>query len=120
SSVPASAAFVDRSAALFVVFAAFFAAAFPEPAFFAVADSAVAVSADFFAAFVAFFAAFVAFFADLVAAFFAAAFPAPAGASGSSASAGAAGGRERSEEHTSELQSREKIVCRLLLEKKKT
>src|SRR5690606_39862731 len=27
--------------------------------------------------------------------------------------------RERSEEHTSELQSREKIVCRLLLEKKK-
>src|SRR5690606_39301483 len=26
----------------------------------------------------------------------------------------------RSEEHTSELQSREKIVCRLLLEKKKT
>src|SRR5207302_2234851 len=28
--------------------------------------------------------------------------------------------RERSEEHTSELQSREKLVCRLLLEKKKT
>src|SRR5690606_42072593 len=27
--------------------------------------------------------------------------------------------RERSEEHTSELQSRENIVCRLLLEKKK-
>src|SRR5207302_10910510 len=27
--------------------------------------------------------------------------------------------RNRSEEHTSELQSREKIVCRLLLEKKK-
>src|SRR5690606_40632876 len=27
---------------------------------------------------------------------------------------------ERSEEHTSELQSREKLVCRLLLEKKKT
>src|SRR5690606_41722569 len=26
----------------------------------------------------------------------------------------------RSEEHTSELQSREKLVCRLLLEKKKT
>src|SRR5690606_41391649 len=26
--------------------------------------------------------------------------------------------RERSEEHTSELQSREKLVCRLLLEKK--
>src|SRR5690606_42112853 len=36
----------------------------------------------------------------------------------------AVGGRrhrriERSEEHTSELQSREKLVCRLLLEKKK-
>src|SRR2546430_12904010 len=29
-------------------------------------------------------------------------------------------GRERSEEHTSELQSQSKIVCRLLLEKKKT
>src|SRR5690606_41403099 len=28
--------------------------------------------------------------------------------------------RHRSEEHTSELQSREKLVCRLLLEKKKT
>src|SRR5690606_39510759 len=28
-------------------------------------------------------------------------------------------GRSRSEEHTSELQSREKLVCRLLLEKKK-
>src|SRR5690606_39852447 len=28
--------------------------------------------------------------------------------------------RSRSEEHTSELQSREKLVCRLLLEKKKT
>src|SRR5690606_41190275 len=28
-------------------------------------------------------------------------------------------GTKRSEEHTSELQSREKIVCRLLLEKKK-
>src|SRR5690606_41343058 len=27
--------------------------------------------------------------------------------------------RHRSEEHTSELQSREKLVCRLLLEKKK-
>src|SRR5690606_40039780 len=32
--------------------------------------------------------------------------------------AGAAG-RDRSEEHTSELQSRENLVCRLLLEKKK-
>src|SRR5690606_41947463 len=29
------------------------------------------------------------------------------------------GDRERSEEHTSELQSRENLVCRLLLEKKK-
>src|SRR5258707_8754638 len=31
----------------------------------------------------------------------------------------AAGQRERSEEHTSELQSRQYLVCRLLLEKKK-
>src|SRR5436309_11537651 len=31
----------------------------------------------------------------------------------------AAGARFRSEEHTSELQSRENLVCRLLLEKKK-
>src|SRR3712207_7450478 len=31
-----------------------------------------------------------------------------------------AGRRHRSEEHTSELQSRQYIVCRLLLEKKKT
>src|SRR5215813_14385145 len=30
-----------------------------------------------------------------------------------------AGGRPRSEEHTSELQSRPHLVCRLLLEKKK-
>src|SRR5215469_18395956 len=30
------------------------------------------------------------------------------------------GGRRRSEEHTSELQSRRDLVCRLLLEKKKT
>src|SRR5690606_41573317 len=29
------------------------------------------------------------------------------------------GGQSRSEEHTSELQSRENLVCRLLLEKKK-
>src|SRR5690606_41057681 len=29
------------------------------------------------------------------------------------------GHRDRSEEHTSELQSREKLVCRLLLEKKR-
>src|SRR5438874_6452453 len=31
-----------------------------------------------------------------------------------------ASARERSEEHTSELQSRRDLVCRLLLEKKKT
>src|SRR3712207_7559564 len=31
----------------------------------------------------------------------------------------AAGGEQRSEEHTSELQSRQYLVCRLLLEKKK-
>src|SRR2546430_10479871 len=30
------------------------------------------------------------------------------------------GGRQRSEEHTSELQSQSNLVCRLLLEKKKT
>src|SRR3712207_7508075 len=30
------------------------------------------------------------------------------------------GGADRSEEHTSELQSRQYLVCRLLLEKKKT
>src|SRR3712207_8995144 len=33
---------------------------------------------------------------------------------------GRAEGRSRSEEHTSELQSRQYLVCRLLLEKKKT
>src|SRR5947209_8955230 len=32
---------------------------------------------------------------------------------------GTAGSRSRSEEHTSELQSRQYLVCRLLLEKKK-
>src|SRR5690349_23479350 len=32
---------------------------------------------------------------------------------------GPCGGRTRSEEHTSELQSRRDLVCRLLLEKKK-
>src|SRR5438270_10023009 len=32
---------------------------------------------------------------------------------------GPAGGRDRSEEHTSELQSQSNLVCRLLLEKKK-
>src|SRR3989449_7607819 len=36
------------------------------------------------------------------------------------AEAGAAFGDARSEEHTSELQSRLHLVCRLLLEKKKT
>src|SRR5690606_42096156 len=34
------------------------------------------------------------------------------------AGVGQIGGRIRSEEHTSELQSRENLVCRLLLEKK--
>src|SRR2546422_4308182 len=33
---------------------------------------------------------------------------------------GGSGGMQRSEEHTSELQSRLHLVCRLLLEKKKT
>src|SRR6202043_4207730 len=33
---------------------------------------------------------------------------------------GTRGARDRSEEHTSELQSRPHLVCRLLLEKKKT
>src|SRR3712207_8532712 len=33
---------------------------------------------------------------------------------------GTAAGEERSEEHTSELQSRQYLVCRLLLEKKNT
>src|SRR5947209_5111767 len=33
---------------------------------------------------------------------------------------GALPGKDRSEEHTSELQSRQYLVCRLLLEKKKT
>src|SRR3712207_7128033 len=46
-----------------------------------------------------------------------------AGAAGLEVVAGAAGDRERralrSEEHTSELQSRQYLVCRLLLEKKK-
>src|SRR3712207_7945094 len=39
----------------------------------------------------------------------------PAGGAASSRTAG-----DRSEEHTSELQSRQYLVCRLLLEKKKT
>src|SRR5688572_31638267 len=38
----------------------------------------------------------------------------------SSASVRASGRDERSEEHTSELQSQSNLVCRLLLEKKKT
>src|SRR5690606_42096286 len=38
---------------------------------------------------------------------------------GQQVAAGAGAGYNRSEEHTSELQSREKLVCRLLLEKKK-
>src|SRR3712207_9352889 len=43
----------------------------------------------------------------------------PRGAGGRSDPARrAAGGRRRSEEHTSELQSRQYLVCRLLLEKK--
>src|SRR3712207_6876686 len=37
-----------------------------------------------------------------------------------SGAAEALGGTVRSEEHTSELQSRQYLVCRLLLEKKKT
>src|SRR5690606_41691249 len=48
--------------------------------------------------------------------------PWPEGAIQECVGAGAAGARgvtERSEEHTSELQSRENLVCRLLLEKKK-
>src|SRR5690606_41601043 len=50
--------------------------------------------------------------------------PAPARRGGSTTSAGSVGGAAagpttRSEEHTSELQSRENLVCRLLLEKKK-
>src|SRR5690606_41007527 len=45
----------------------------------------------------------------------------PAGAAGQGRHPGRAGQgiRSRSEEHTSELQSRENLVCRLLLEKKK-
>src|SRR3712207_7262261 len=47
-----------------------------------------------------------------------------AAAGGTVVSAGKGGpgqvGSERSEEHTSELQSRQYLVCRLLLEKKKT
>src|SRR2546429_5003857 len=42
-----------------------------------------------------------------------------AGPAGKAPAAGQAAGRDRSEEHTSELQSRLHLVCRLLLEKKK-
>src|SRR3712207_8257480 len=50
--------------------------------------------------------------------------PAPAQPGGGGLDEGAGGGLallalERSEEHTSELQSRQYLVCRLLLEKKK-
>src|SRR3712207_7824022 len=48
--------------------------------------------------------------------------PAPAAAAGARAVGSdrhAADARHRSEEHTSELQSRQYLVCRLLLEKKK-
>src|SRR5690606_41962430 len=41
------------------------------------------------------------------------------GAEDQAAEASVADGADRSEEHTSELQSRENLVCRLLLEKKK-
>src|SRR3712207_7481901 len=43
----------------------------------------------------------------------------PRADAGRSGGAGAGGHRGRSEEHTSELQSRQYLVCRLLLEKKK-
>src|SRR5436309_6285625 len=43
----------------------------------------------------------------------------PVGSSRPSRRASAPAGGSRSEEHTSELQSRENLVCRLLLEKKK-
>src|SRR5438445_9872863 len=44
---------------------------------------------------------------------------APETAAASDPAAGCAPARARSEEHTSELQSRQYLVCRLLLEKKK-
>src|SRR5690606_40281233 len=44
--------------------------------------------------------------------------PAAAGAEGAAVPMGGGEGGPRSEEHTSELQSRENLVCRLLLEKK--
>src|SRR5690606_41911984 len=45
--------------------------------------------------------------------------PSQAGVAEGAARRLAACGRKRSEEHTSELQSRENLVCRLLLEKNK-
>src|SRR3712207_8850244 len=45
--------------------------------------------------------------------------PIPAGAAPGCAATGARAAPPRSEEHTSELQSRQYLVCRLLLEKKK-
>src|ERR1035437_10923102 len=42
----------------------------------------------------------------------------PKNCAGTGWALGCAGGRFRSEEHTSELQSRQYLVCRLLLEKK--
>src|SRR3712207_7323443 len=44
---------------------------------------------------------------------------APQGGAGCAGRQGATPRRDRSEEHTSELQSRQYLVCRLLLEKKK-
>src|SRR5436309_4995474 len=44
----------------------------------------------------------------------------PARAPRAAVEAGSLPSSERSEEHTSELQSRENLVCRLLLEKQKT
>src|SRR2546425_5139191 len=49
-----------------------------------------------------------------------AAWPTPGAASGLPGSLSTWAGRERSEEHTSELQSLAYLVCRLLLEKKKS
>src|SRR5207302_2415587 len=46
--------------------------------------------------------------------------PAPLSPANRRRRSGAGTVRRRSEEHTSELQSRENLVCRLLLEKKKT
>src|SRR3712207_7710420 len=50
----------------------------------------------------------------------AAARPAAGGAGGATGRGGRTRRAERSEEHTSELQSRQYLVCRLLLEKKTT